>query len=365
MVPPLLLHFGLLPESARKIANNFFSGYDFTSLLIPSLIVGSILAMKRDILIKAGLRFFVPMVGTLVTVILFTGILGWVTGYGFIGGALFIAGPIMGAGMGMAAIPMSEIYSNLTGKPTSDFLPILSASIMLANIMTILAAAVLAALGKKNPDMFFKGFSGEGRVLRGQGNDMDGEAITDKDEDTEGTLYRDLGIGFLTSGAFYAFGRILAGYMPIAHTYLWMVIIASACKVFQLVSSDIEFGCGQWNKFITKVLTPAMLASIGLGVIDITKVLALLVDMRFLGLCVATVLLSIIIAGVLGYLMGFFFVESAIMAGIGLADMGGTGDIAVLTASNRMHLLPFLQISSRIGGALDIFFMTLLAGWLL
>ena len=346
MGPALLVYFGILPESAQSIAKNFFSGYDFTSLIIPSLIVGSI-------------------IGTLLGVIVLTGVMGVIAGYGFTEGALLIAGPIMGAGMGMAAIPLSEVYGSVTGQSADTFLSTLSAAVMLANILTILAAAVLGSLGKKNPNMFFKGFSGEGRILRSEGRDLDGAEFTDKDENGTSTTYRDLGIGFFTAGVTFVLGRILGSFTPAIHSFLWMVIIASVCKIFQLLPEAIEFGCGQWNKFITKVLTPCMLASIGLGIIDFGKVIVLLKDVRFLLLCVAAVLLAIVVAGALGYFAGFYFVESAIMAGIGLADMGGTGDIAVLSASNRMNLLPFLQISSRIGGALDILILTMLAQYLL
>jgi Na+/citrate or Na+/malate symporter len=74
----------------------------------------------------------------------------------------------------------------------------------------------------------------------------------------------------------------------------------------------------------------------------------------YIVLVFVVVLGAIIGAGVIGRLVGFYPIEAAITAGLCMANMGGTGDVAVLMASKRMELMPFAQISSRLGGAFII-----------
>ncbi|MGQ0418938.1 2-hydroxycarboxylate transporter family protein, partial [Bacillus sp. HC-Mk] len=58
-------------------------------------------------------------------------------------------------------------------------------------------------------------------------------------------------------------------------------------------------------------------------------------------------------------LMQMYPVESAIVTGCH-SGLGGTGDVAILSASNRMELMPFAQISTRLGGAAMVVTATIL-----
>ena len=51
--------------------------------------------------------------------------------------------------------------------------------------------------------------------------------------------------------------------------------------------------------------------------------------------------------------LGMYPIESAIVNACH-SGQGGTGDIAILTAANRMQLMPFAQIATRIGGAITV-----------
>ena len=54
-----------------------------------------------------------------------------------------------------------------------------------------------------------------------------------------------------------------------------------------------------------------------------------------------------------GYWLKMYPIEAAIVNACH-SGQGGTGDVAILTAANRMTLMPFAQIATRIGGAITV-----------
>jgi Na+/citrate or Na+/malate symporter len=71
---------------------------------------------------------------------------------------------------------------------------------------------------------------------------------------------------------------------------------------------------------------------------------------------------AIIGSAVVGHLVGFFPIDSAITAGLCMANRGGSGDLAVLGASRRMGLIAYAQLSSRLGGGIVLVIGSILFG---
>ena len=166
-----------------------------------------------------------------------------------------------------------------------------------------------------------------------------------------------LGVGLFTAVSFFGFGYIIAKLWSTLvpsvsiHAYAWMIISVAICKIANLLPEHIEISCYQWFQFIMKNLTPTLLVGIGLCYLSLDVVIETF-TLTYLLLCVLTCIGAVIGAGLIGKLVGFYPVEAAITAGLCMANMGGTGDVAVLSAAKRMELMPFAQISSRLGGAI-------------
>lgn len=354
-VPAVLIFAGLMPENAVAVVQNFVDGYGFLDFFVMALIAGSILGMPRALLLKAGPRFAVPLVGCLVATFVLIGGLGAVTGFGFLEGILFVAAPIMAGGLGLGAVPMSEMYAARTGGDAASFMGDLMSAVVMANIVCILIAGVYNGVGKRKKQLFV-GFNGYGQLMRVQGK-ADEMALPDKKDLSS---FISLGKGLLIAAVLFVAGNLVAAYLPVLHPYAWTILFAAAVKIFGLLPKDLEDGSSEWGDMIGAILVPALLVGVSMTYIDVQEVLASLSNPMFIILTICTVLVATLSSGFLGWLVKFHFVEAAITPGLVMADTGGSGDVSVLSAANRMHLMPFAALTNRLGGALVLFVTSLL-----
>lgn len=288
-----LATFGILPTAVVENCKDFMNNVGFLDFYIAALITGSILGMNRDLLKKAAVRFLPISFLSMACAILMAGLMGIITGRGFGQTILYIALPMMSGGMGAGVIPLSGIYAGATGADSAQIISQMIPASAVGNVLAIICAALIAKIGTIVPAI--------------NGN---GELMPSKDEKKSGKEMK------------------LAGIIP----------------------AKYEEAAVQWSQFVMKNFTSALLAGIGIALLDL-KVLGAALTPEFMLITVVIILTVALCAGLFGKFVGFYPVEAAITAGLCTNSMGGTGNIAVLSASDRMGLIPFAQMATRLGGA--------------
>nr|WP_300001766.1 2-hydroxycarboxylate transporter family protein [Tissierella sp.] len=347
-----LATYGLIPESATLIIENFMKGESFLDFYIAALITGSILGMNRKLLIQASIRYLPVIAGGVVASFALTGLVGMLMGYGAKEAILYISLPIMGGGMGAGAVPLSQIFGDSLNVDPGSIFDKMVPAVALGNAMAIILAGLLDKLTKGN-----KKLSGDGKLLVSQ------EEMAVESEDEKAIDYKLMGMGLLVATTFFVFGSILSYFFKV-HAYAFMIITVVIVKAFGLLPEKYELGATQWFKFMMNNLTLALLIGIGVAYTDLADVIAA-ISPTYVVLVGATVIGAIIGAGFVGKMLGFYPVEASITGGLCMANMGGTGDVAVLSSANRMVLMPFAQISSRLGGAFMMIIATVLLRFLI
>ncbi|MEG3114393.1 2-hydroxycarboxylate transporter family protein [Salinicola sp. 4072] len=330
-----LVYVQWLPTSVVDNVTQFMKGGGFLNFYIAALITGSILGMDSRVLVKVGSRYALPLICAVLFAALFAIAVGWMMGFSPQDAVVVIALPIMGGGMGAGAVPMSQIYEQLLGQPASYYISILVPALALGNVFAIIIAGLLNGLANRMPS------------LTGNGQMMPGVEIEERESKLE---LSKLGIGVVAALTFFVGGEILGGFIPL-HPYALMIILVAVLKIANVVPESINDAAAQWFQFVAKNWTFALLFGIGIAYTDLAQVIDA-ISITYVLIVFAVVAGAAFGAGLVGKLVGFYPIESAITAGLCMANMGGTGDVAVLSAAKRMQLMPFAQISSRLGGAL-------------
>ena len=271
-----------------------------------------------------------------------------------------IGAPTMSGGSGGALVTIPTLYTELSGTDWMSMSGMFLCYVSLANVVAILMCALskplLSKLGMVSPE------DNQG-IIRGSGTmkteaDEQLPALTADPTKVCGGIFLCLGI--------YLLGTVL-GKLPgtkVIAGLAWAIIIAVVIKCTGIMDEKITNYTVNGMNFMLKGLLPTIIAGIGINSISIETMISYFTPAALV-IIVLSVLGAYIGAILFGHLFGLWGYESGITAGLCCCNIGGSGDLAVLTAGNRMSLLAFSSISTRIGGALMVVWIGFLYRWLM
>lgn len=341
-VPSALVYYKLLPDQVVKVTMDFTKATNFLYLFIACIIVGSILGMDRHVLIKGFLKIFVPLaagsvaggaVGTLV---------GTALGLGASHTFFYIVVPIMAGGVGEGAIPLSIGYSEILHQDQGMLFATVLPPVMLGSLTAIILSGTLNFVGKRYP-----AYTGEGRLQPGEHDELD----VNQKEITGHVDVDHIAAAGVTALTLYVVGimchRLFGLPAPVA-----MLFIAVLLKLTQAVSPPLQEGAFVVYKFFSTAVTYPLLFAIGVSLTPWDKLIAAF-NLPTIITIVATVATLMATGALVGVWLKMYPIDTAIVTACH-SGQGGTGDVAILTAANRMPLMPFAQIATRIGGAVTV-----------
>lgn len=257
----------------------------------------------------------------------------------------------MGGGAGAGAIPMAQVYQDVTGKDSSAYLSFCMAILAVGNLAAVAFAVILDNVGRVIPQ-----WTGHGQLMKQKQEAVEAEIAEEKKVDRELKM-EDIGAAIFLIGAFFVLAQLVAKkVLPTVFgvaipNFAYMIIFATLANVLDLIPERTKEACHRVQQFCASRLVWAMMAGYGVTLIDFNKMMGVLSVANFI-MVLLIVLGCVIGSAAFGSLVGFYPIESAITAGLCMANMGGAGDMAVLGACRRMDLMSYAQISSRIGGAI-------------
>lgn len=364
-----LLHWGLLPPNIKHMTKDLLEEADFLNLFIAAIMVGSILTIDRETLLKSIAKYIPTLLIAIFCGTLLGIVAGMIVGVNPIEVVTYYALPTLGGGNGGGAVPLSQIYSGLQAEKLINAGSLVAGSeeaqafiaqakgeyyskaiaiLTISNIFAIISAALLVKIGK----IFPKLTGGEGKLLKGQKEQQEDK----KSQKAEITL-KDVGAGMLLISSFYILGLLFSKIiLPkigsfSMHNLAYMVIFLILANSFGIIPEELKAGAKRFQSFISGRFLLLIMVGVGIANTDVGVILAIL-NFKTAFICLFIVLGAIIGAILGAVIFNFFFIESAISAGCCMCTRGDTGNLATLGGAKRMDLISFAIISTRVGGGI-------------
>ncbi|WOI97857.1 2-hydroxycarboxylate transporter family protein [Citrobacter koseri] len=352
-IPSALVYYGLLPDVVVESTTKFYKSTNILYLYICCIIVGSIMSMNRTVLIQGFLRIFFPMLcGEIVGMVVGMGV-GLALGLEPFQIFFFIILPIMAGGVGEGAIPLSIGYATLLHMDQGVALGRILPMVMLGSLTAIIISGCLNQLGKRFPHL-----TGEGQLMPNRAN-----ADEQSPSLAEG-VFGKTDVTTIAAGALLAILLYMLGML--GHKLIGlpapvgMLFVAVLVKLVNGVSPRVLEGSQVVYKFFQTSVTYPILFAVGVAITPWEELVNAFTLTNLL-VIISTVAALVATGFFVGKKIGMHPIDVAIVSCC-QSGQGGTGDVAILTAGNRMSLMPFAQIATRIGGAINVSISLLVLG---
>lgn len=349
LIPSILVFFNLINKNVLESTNILMKQANFLYFYIACLVCGSILGMNRKILVQGLMRMIIPMMLGMVLAMGVGTLVGVLLGLDWKHTLFFIVTPVLAGGIGEGILPLSLGYSAITGLGSEQLVGQLIPATIIGNFFAIVYTGLLTRLGEQKPRL-----SGKGQLVKmSDGDDLKDALI----EDQSPIDVKLMGAGVLTACTLFILGGLLEHVTGFPGPVL-MIVAAAFLKYLNVVPKETQKGSKQLYKFISGNFTFPLMAGLGLLYIPLKDVVGMLTWQYFL--VVISVVFTVIATGfVVSRFMNMYPIEAAIVSAC-QSGMGGTGDVAILSTADRMNLMPFAQVATRLGGAITVISMTAL-----
>lgn len=356
----ILVFYNFIPEDYVELIKSVNSKpMGLLNFFIIMLITGSLLGLDRQLMLKSFAGYIPAILGGVLGASILGILGGFIFGVSPADTVLKYVLPVMGGGNGAGAVPLSQIYQRVTGDDAANYYGFAISILTIANIFAIIAGGILNRIGESNPKL-----TGDKKTL------MRSAPEIGKEEKKFTTQIKDYAGAILMGLTFYQLGNLIADKIwdplvpsvPI-HPFAFMIILVAFANGFGIIPGQLRQAAKEVQTFFTKNIV--ILIMVGVGAETDLFELRAAITLGNVVMALLIVIGAIIGSGLIGHLVGFFFVDSAITAGLCMANRGGSGDLAVLGASDRMDLISYAQLSSRLGGGIILVIGSILFGTLM
>ena len=265
---------------------------------------------------------------------------------------LLVVVPVMAGGVGEGVIPLSVGYAEIEHLNAGVFLARLLPVVLFANFVSIVFAGVLNAIGKRYPNLTGNGALQPSKDEIAPHLPTLAEPLEKPDPAHESRIgIESIFTAVLLGIALYLVGVLCHHFLSLPAPVV-MLALAVLLKLTKLVPHQIESAASSVGAFFALAVTYPLLFAVAVALTPWASIVEALHPANLV--IIILVVASLTVTGFfVGRFMRLFPIEAALVNACHCGS-GGTGAVAILTAAERMELMPFAQIATRIGGAITV-----------